>query len=121
MIPCVCINDKGRPKNIPIEKWVKENEIYHVIYTTNVLPQKELAVYLSEISLDESCAPFEYFLAKRFFFTDENLNKLIEMIMDCEDDHFDVDDFLDSCIKNKDNSYEWDPSDGPESEDELKD
>lgn len=119
MIPCICINDKGRPKNIPIERWLKKGEQYHVIYTVNVLPQRQLAVYLSEINLDESCAPYEYFLANRFAFTDEGLDKLLEMIKDCSETNFDVDEFIEECLTKRPNEYEWNPSDGPESEDEL--
>jgi hypothetical protein len=120
MIPCICINDKGRPKNIPVERWLKKGQKYHVIYTVYVLPQRQLAVYLSEINLDESCAPYEYFLAKRFAFTDEDLDKLIQMIRDCSDTDFDIDELMDECINKKGNVYEWNPSDGPESEDELE-
>lgn len=94
MIPCICINDKNRPKEIPPSKWVKEGNEYHVIYTVTVLPQKQLAFHLAEISLDECCIPYEYFLANRFAFTEENLKLLFELIKDCSDTDFSMDELL---------------------------
>lgn len=48
-----------------------------------VLPQKTLAVQLEEIDLDESCMPYEFFLANRFAFTKDELEKLIGFIEEC--------------------------------------
>lgn len=83
MVKCICINDEGKPKRIPADKWVKKGEEYSIIFTSFVLPQKELAFQLDEIDLDESCFPYTYFLANRFAFTQEELMKLIEFIEDC--------------------------------------
>jgi hypothetical protein len=94
MIECICINDSDRPKEIPVNKWVKKGEPYTVIYTVTVLPQKQLAFHLAEIELDESNLPYEYFLAYRFAFTKENLLKLIELINDCNDTDFSMDELL---------------------------
>ena len=94
MVECICVNDKDRPKEIPPSKWIKKDEEYHVIYTVTVLPQKQLAFHLSEISLDECCVPFEYFLANRFAFTEENLMLLMELIKDCSDVEFSMDELL---------------------------
>lgn len=83
MIKCVCINDKNRPSKIPESKWVKEGEEYNVIFTLVVLPQKTLAVQINEIDLDESCRPYSFFLANRFAFRKEDLERLIEFIKEC--------------------------------------
>ena len=83
MVKCICINDKNRPSKIPQEKWLKEGEEYTIIFTLMVLPQKTLAVQLEEIDLDESCMPYEFFLANRFAFTQEELEKLIAFIEEC--------------------------------------
>jgi hypothetical protein len=83
MVKCICINDKNRPSKIPQEKWLKEGEEYTIIFTLIVLPQKTLAVQLEEIDLDESCMPYEFFLANRFAFTQEELEKLIAFIEEC--------------------------------------
>lgn len=94
MVKCICVNDKNRPKEIPPSKWIKKDEEYHVIYTVTVLPQKQLAFHLAEISLDECCVPYEYFLANRFGFTEENLLLLMELIKDCSDIEFSMDELL---------------------------
>lgn len=93
-IETICINDRDRPKEIPVNKWVKKDEKYTVIYTVTVLPQKQLAFHLAEIDLDESCHPYTYFLASRFAFTEENLLKLIELIKDCSDTDFSLTELL---------------------------
>lgn len=83
MVKCICINDKNRPSKIPQEKWLKEGQEYTVIFTLVVLPQKTLAVQLDEIDLDESCMPYEFFLANRFAFSNEDIGKLIDFIEEC--------------------------------------
>jgi hypothetical protein len=94
MVECICINDEKRPKEIPVSKWVKKDEKYHVIYTVTVLPQKQLAFHLAEISLDECCLPYEYFLSFRFAFTEEGLKQLMELIRECNDISFSLDELL---------------------------
>lgn len=85
MIKCICIDDSNRPSKIPETKWVKEGSEYTLVFATVVLPQRQLAVQLHEIDLDESCSPFEYFLADRFTFDIKDLNKLQEFIKQCSD------------------------------------
>lgn len=80
MIPCTCIDDKGRPSDFPLSKWIKEQQEYHVTSVITVLPQNELGVTLAEIELDATCYPYKFFLAKRFGFTKENFQKLIELV-----------------------------------------
>jgi len=94
MVECICIDDKNRPKEIPINKWVKKDEKYNIIYTVKVLPQNEVGVVLSEIELTDNELPYEYFLLRRFAFTEENLQKLIELIKDCNDTDFSIDELL---------------------------
>jgi hypothetical protein len=94
MIKCVCINDKNKPKEIPSSKWVKFGDQYNVIYTVTVMPQKKLAFHLAEIDLDESCNPYEYFLANRFAFAQEDIEKLSELIQDCSEINFSMDELM---------------------------
>jgi hypothetical protein len=94
MVKCICINDKNRPSKIPQEKWLKEGEEYTIIFTLIVLPQKTLAVQLEEIDLDESCMPYEFFLANRFAFTQEELDKLIAFIEECNHVSLSIKDLL---------------------------
>jgi hypothetical protein len=94
MVKCICINDKNRPSKIPQSKWLKEGEEYTIIFTLMVLPQKTLAVQLEEIDLDESCMPYEFFLANRFAFTKEELEKLTEFIKECNNVSLSIKDLL---------------------------
>jgi hypothetical protein len=94
MVECICIDDKNKPKEIPDSKWLKEGNKYNIIYTVIVLPQRELAVMLSEIELTDNEMPYEYFLGKRFGFTEENLNKLMQLIKDCTDTDFSMEELL---------------------------
>lgn len=83
MIKCICINDKNRPSKVPANKWIKEGEEYSIIFATVVLPQKTLALQIDEVDLDESCRPYSFFLANRFAFRKEDLERLIEFIKEC--------------------------------------
>jgi hypothetical protein len=94
MVECICIDDSKRPEQVPASKWVKKGEAYNIVFTTTVMPQKLLGVWLSEIDLDESCKPYEYFLASRFAFTNENINKLMDLIKDCSDIDFSVEELM---------------------------
>lgn len=94
MVEAICIDDANRPKQIPINKWVKKGQKYTIIYTVKVLPQNEIGVILSEIELTDKELPYEYFLLRRFAFTEENLKKLIELIKDCNDTDFSMDELL---------------------------
>jgi hypothetical protein len=90
MIPAICIDASNKPNEIPKSKWLKEGKKYHVIYTTIVLPQRELAFHLSEIQLTDNELPYEYFLGSRFAFRDEDIDKLMQLIEDCSDTDFSV-------------------------------
>lgn len=85
MVKVLCINDENRPNEIPIEKWLKKDEEYHVIFTCTafldeLLTKKTLAFQLNEIDLTEENAPFEFFAANRFAIRAEDVEKLKELI-----------------------------------------
>lgn len=94
MIKCICLNDKDRPSKIPADKWLKNGKEYTVTFASYVLPQKELAFQLEEIDLDDSCLPYEYFLANRFGFSLEEFDKLIDFIKECNDITISVKDLM---------------------------
>lgn len=94
MIRCICINDSKRPKEIPKEKWVKKGDVYHVIYTVWSITSQKLGVHLHEIELDENCLPYEYFSIDRFAFDIDDLQKLRELIKDCSDTDFSIDELM---------------------------
>lgn len=93
-VEAICINDKNRPKQIPENKWVKLGQKYSIIYTVLVLPQRKVGATLAEIELDDSCLPYEYFLLNRFGFTEENLKKLIELIKECTESDFSLQELM---------------------------
>lgn len=81
MIQAVCIDDSGRPKQIPDAKWVKKGKKYTIIKVTVHPDQNNIqGCELSEISLDESCAPYEYFRLTRFGINPRDIDKLMELI-----------------------------------------
>jgi hypothetical protein len=98
MCTAICINDKNRPKKIPQNKWLKEGQEYEIIYTTLCKPQNEVGVHLAEIDLDESCAPYEFFLLNRFSFLEEDLLLLQELIKNCNDTDFSIEELLEQTV-----------------------
>lgn len=83
MIKCVCINNENRPSKVPESKWLEKGKEYTLAFSITVLPQKELAFQLQEIELDDSCSPYTWFLASRFAFKKDDLEKLAEFIKEC--------------------------------------
>ena len=90
MIKCVCIDAENRPSKIPQHKWLEKDKEYTLAFSMTVLPQKQLAFQVQEIDLDDSCSPFSWFLASRFSFKKEDLDKLIEFIQECNHITFSV-------------------------------
>ena len=79
----ICINDKNKPKEIPQNLWVKEHELYHILMIKYSIPSKTMAYTLEEIELDESCAPYEVFDAKRFAIHQDDIDEFIELCESC--------------------------------------
>jgi hypothetical protein len=94
MIKCVCIDAENRPIKIPQHKWLEEGKEYTLAFSMTVLPQKKLAFQVQEIDLDDSCSPFTWFLANRFAFRQEDLEKLAEFIQDCNHITFSVNELM---------------------------
>jgi len=90
----ICIDDSNRPKEISIDKWVKKDSKYTIIYTVQCLPQKKIGVHLAEIELTEKELPYEYFLLNRFSIDMENLELLKELIKNCTDLDFNLSELL---------------------------
>lgn len=90
MIPCICINDKDRPKEIPASQWVKQGGEYHITFIAYCLPQKLLAFSLYERPL-VGTDPYEYFNAERFGIHEKDLEAFKQMCKDTRElDDFDV-------------------------------
>lgn len=85
MIKCICIDDTEKPSIVPEERWVKEGSEYTIVFVTTVLPQRKMAFMLEEIELDDSCFPYQYYLAERFAFSPKELRKLEAFIKECDE------------------------------------
>ena len=79
----ICLNDKNKPAVIPESKWVKEHEWYHILSIYYSIPSKTMAFTLEEIYLDESCAPYEVFDAKRFGIHQDDIDEFKQLVEDC--------------------------------------
>jgi hypothetical protein len=94
MIKCLCVDADNRPSRVPESKWLEQGKEYTLAFTMTVYPQKKLAFQLQEIELDDSCSPYEWFLASRFNFKQEDLEKLIEFIQECNQITFSVNELM---------------------------
>jgi len=94
MIKCLCVDDSNKPNQIPKDKWVEKGKEYTILFSMTVLPQKQLAFQVNEIDLDDSCSPYTWFLANRFAFREEDLQRLIEFIQDCNQITFSVNELM---------------------------
>jgi hypothetical protein len=83
-VRCICIDDVGRPKEIPIEKWVVKNNMYHITHVYRHVQQNMIqGVELEEIFLDDSNFPYQSFALKRFSILYDDIEKFIKMVEEC--------------------------------------
>jgi hypothetical protein len=76
----ICINDKNRPPQIPIEQWVKEGEIYTITEIVRLaLQSNKLGVLLKEVQIGPEYFPYEYFDMIRFAPYFENVIKEVNV------------------------------------------
>ena len=85
MVPVICIDDQDRPDEIPVEKWVKKGQQYHVIHLFYCHPQQTNGVVLKEIKLDDSNYPYESFKFARFAIHPEHIEAFITLMKACTD------------------------------------
>jgi len=79
----ICIDEKNKPSIIPASKWVKEQELYHILMVFYSIPSKTMAYTLEEIDLDQSCEPYGVFHAKRFAIHQDDLEEFMQLAKDC--------------------------------------
>lgn len=101
-VKCICINDKNRPKEISPNLWIKKDEEYNITHIYWHPQQGIQGAELKEITLDDSCFPYQSFALNRFAFTKEELDKLIQMMKDCTElNDIEVTNLIDSlCLES---------------------
>jgi hypothetical protein len=63
----ICIDADKKPKNVPIEEWVKEGETYTVTRIVRMGLQKETYGFLlKEVQLSSRSFPYELYDSSRF-------------------------------------------------------
>jgi len=83
MIPCICIDDKNRPKEVPPQMWIMEGIEYHITHVQYFTKQNNIqGVYLHEVKI-KNCPPYEAYRLSRFAFKEEDVPKLIQLMKDC--------------------------------------
>jgi len=81
MIKATCIDSEGKPAQISQSKWLEKDKEYHIIKITIHKNQNNIqGCELAEISLDESCLPYEYYKLDRFAISKDDLEALIELM-----------------------------------------
>jgi hypothetical protein len=80
MIPCICIDDTGKPEVIPVSKWVKRGEQYRIATITYHPLQGLQGCDIYERPLDESCLPYQFFKLSRFAIAESDIPAFIELM-----------------------------------------
>ena len=63
----ICIDADNKPKNVPIEEWVKEGEMYNVTRIVRMGLQKNIYGFLlKEVQLSSRSFPYELYDSSRF-------------------------------------------------------
>lgn len=84
MIKTKCINDSNRPEDFPANKWLKKDNEYHITHVYYHISQGISGCELAEINMNDT-KPYASFKIDRFAFSVDDLEKLLELIKDCND------------------------------------
>lgn len=65
-MPVICIDDAGRPNEVPTSRWIKKGEKYHIIEIAKMVMQGNIyGCKIAERDNDD-LAPYAYFRLSRF-------------------------------------------------------
>ncbi len=65
-LPVVCVDDSMRPNEIPLSRWVKKGQPYHIVEIAEMAQQSSvMGCKLAEINNDD-LFPYQYFRLSRF-------------------------------------------------------
>ena len=79
-VRAVCIDDQGRPNEIPISKWVKKGELYHITWIYNQHQQPGFkGVELAEFDISD-CIPYNCYNLARFAIFEDDIDILTKML-----------------------------------------
>jgi hypothetical protein len=82
-IKVLCINDKGRPQEIPADRWIVEGTWYHITHIYLMLQQRKIqGCELAEFDISD-CIPYNCYRLDRFGIREGDLQKLFDMIRHC--------------------------------------
>jgi len=97
-VKCICLDDRDKPKEVPLHLWVKQDQEYHITAVYWHPIQGVEGVELLEIAMDESCYPYTTYQLRRFGFTEEGLKELRELIKLCNElEEVDVEKLMKEC------------------------
>jgi hypothetical protein len=71
MILAICINDVGKPNEIPDTHWIKKGEVYEVTWV-GVVQSGEINVHFVKPVLGAESVPYTGFDHRRFRFNKKN-------------------------------------------------
>jgi hypothetical protein len=63
----ICIDADNKPKNVPVEEWVQEGDMYNVTRIVKMGLQKDIYGFLlKEVQLSSRSFPYELYNSSRF-------------------------------------------------------
>lgn len=81
-LKCICIDDKNRPNEVPLNRWIKKGKKYTIVQMDYMnIQNRIIGVKLSEINNDD-LFPYQYFRGARFAVSK---NDIIEMNIESVD------------------------------------
>lgn len=101
-IPCICIDDKKKPKEIPQNLWITEQEKYTITHIYLHVNQGNIqGVELAERDISK-CKPYETFRLTRFAISVDDMPKFLQMLKDCTDlNDIQIDDFVQELLEKE--------------------
>lgn len=80
-VPCICINNKNRPKEVLPQNWINEGTEYNINYVYYHVNQGIQGVTLNEVQTKS--LEYTSYRLDRFAFTQEGVEQLIELMKEC--------------------------------------
>lgn len=82
----ICIDDSNRPVEIPKSYWIEKDKEYELLIVTYHPLQKIQGCQFVSPDLEEldNC-PYNSFALKRFAIRQEDVDKFIQLVKDCND------------------------------------